>query len=343
MPQYTHQYLEHQADRIEKVLSAYRAPARVRGGMVTPRLIHFHLLPLRGTKISAIANLSEEMALALGVPSARVARNNGHINVEIPRERPAMVKLSKLFNDLIDLPSCSTILGVDDEGAPLLIRLSSPEVAHVLICGTTGSGKTVLARSMILSLARYHSVHDLGLVLIDPKGRGYARLAGLPHMARPIATAPEEAVSMLEWLVKVMETRDQQKTSTPRLVCFIDELADLMMVAGRDMESLLTRLTQRGRSAGIHIVACTQKPTAAVIGSLVKGNFPVRIVGSVASPEDAKVATGIKQTGAEKLQGRGDFILITKGSKYRFQAACANSDYTSHVIELLRGGRKCAG
>lgn len=331
--------LAYQAEKLEQVLAAYKAPAHVQGGMMTPRHVRFHLLPARGTKVSAIAKLAEELALSLGAPSARVERRGGQIEVEIPRPNPGKIKLEALFSQVSDVPHGTALLGVDDEGAPLLLRIASPEVAHALICGTTGSGKTVLARTMILSLARYHGVDNLGLALIDPKGRGYKPLEGLPHLARPVATSAAEAMSVLKWLVRLMEQRDQARASRPRVVCFIDELADLMLVAGSDMEDLLTRLTQRGRSAGIHLVACTQKPTTAVIGSLVKSNFPVRIVGSVASPEDAKVASGIKQTGAEKLLGRGDFLLVLRGSTHRFQAAYASGEFIAQELEKLRGGR----
>ncbi|MFQ5593138.1 MAG: DNA translocase FtsK [Anaerolineae bacterium] len=334
--------LEYQADRLEQVLASYKAPARVRGGTVTSRLVRFHLLPARGTKVSAITNLTEELALSLGASSARVSRRGGQIEVEIPRDQPSVVRLNSLFNQVTDVPNTTAILGIDDEGAPILLRIASPEISHVLICGTTGSGKTVLARTMILSLAKYHSVHDLGIVLVDPKGRGYSPFDGLPHLARPVATTAAAAMNVLKWLVRLMEQRDHSGKNNPRIVCFIDELADLMIVAGHDAEALLTRLTQRGRSAGIHIIACTQKPIAAVIGSLVKSNFPVRIVGSVVSPEDAKVASGVKQTGAEKLLGRGDFLLVLKGSNHRFQAALADPSFIEQTVQNLRGGRKPA-
>lgn len=332
--------LYQQAHQLEQALAAHKAPARVEGGTVTPRHVRFRLMPAYGTRVSKITNLAEELALSLGVSSARVSRRGGRLEVEIPREDGAMVTLDRVFEDVTDVPHGTAILGLDDEGAPLLLRIASPEVAHVLICGTTGSGKTVLARTIILSLARYHSVHDLGLVLVDPKGRGYAPLVGLPHLARPLAETAAEALEVLKWLVALMEKRDTDGVRSPRLMCCIDELADLMLVAGKDFENLLTRLTQRGRSAGIHVVACTQKPTAAIIGSLVKSNFPVRIVGSVVSPEDAKVATGVKQSGAEKLLGRGDFLLAARGMSHRFQAAYASRESIEGQIEVLRGGRR---
>jgi S-DNA-T family DNA segregation ATPase FtsK/SpoIIIE len=322
---------------LEQVLASYRVPARVQGGTVTPRLIRFQLLPAPGTRISAILRLSEELAMALGASSIRVRRRDGQLEVEVPRDDPTPVTLRAVLKLVDEIPPTTAILGLDEDGAPLLLRLASPEVAHVLICGTTGSGKTALARTMILSLARGHSLRELGLVLIDPQGRGYRPLADLPHLARPLATTPEEAESLLAWLVDVMEQRAVESTTTPRLVCFVDELADLMLSGGQQIEAHLTRLVQRGRSVGIHVVACTQKPTAAIIGSLVKSNFPVRLVGSVPSPEDAKVATGLKQTGAERLLGRGDFLLVVKGHVYRFQAAYVPPGEIREMVAQLRG------
>lgn len=332
--------LHYQAQRLERVLAAYRVPARVRRGKITPRLIQFQLLPAPGTRIGAIQRLTEELALALGVASVRVRRKDGQLEVEVPREDPAQVMLRSVLKRITEIPPATAVLGVDEDGVPLLLRLSSPDVAHVLIAGTTGSGKTALARTMILSLALHHSLRDLSLVLIDPQGKGYRPLAALPHLARPLATTAEEAEKVLAWMVKVMEERHRQGLSWPCMVCFVDELADLMLTAGARIEPLLTRLVQRGRSAGIHIVACTQKPTMAVIGSLVKSNFPVRLVGSVTSPEDARVATGLKQTGAERLLGRGDFLLVVRGRVYRFQAAYVPPEEVEDIVAALRGGKR---
>jgi len=330
--------LDYQADRIEAVLASHRVSARILGGIITPRFVRFQLSPSLGTKVSRIAQLSEEMALSLGSPSCRVFRRGAFINVEIPRQNPRTVRLVPLCQQLAVMPPCTAVLGLDEEGVPLLLRLSSPDVAHVLICGTTGSGKTELTRTMIASLAMHNRLGELQLILIDPKGRSYEPFAPLLHLLFPPITDAEEALDRLTWLVEEMEVRDAQGIDRPHLVVFIDELADLMLASGREIERILTRLIQRGRGAGIHVVACTQKPTAAVIGSLVKSNFPVRLVGSVASPEDAKVAAGLAGTGAERLLGRGDFLLVIKGQITRLQAAYISAREIEGVVACLRQG-----
>lgn len=221
-----------------------------------------------------------------------------------------------------------------------MLRLPSPNVAHVLIAGTTGSGKTVLARTILASLAMHNSQRALQMVVVDPKGRGFGPFEGLPHLLVPVVTRVEEALGLLRRLVEEMERRDGEGRSEPRLVVMLDELADLVQMGGHEMEGLLTRLTQRGREAGLHLVACTQKPTAAVIGGLVKSNFPVRVVGSVASPEDAKVATGIARTGAERLLGEGDFVVVAKGQVVRMQAAYVGEGEVRELVARLRAGER---
>jgi S-DNA-T family DNA segregation ATPase FtsK/SpoIIIE len=219
--------------------------------------------------------------------------------------------------------------------------MPSPDVAHVLIAGTTGSGKTELLRTMIASLAMHNRLGEVQLVLIDPKARGLAPFAGLPHLLHPLVNDVGEALSLLRRLVAEMERRDREGISKPKVMVFVDELADLMLVGGREMERVLTRLLQRGREAGVHLVGCTQKPTAAVIGSLVKSNFPVRLVGGETSPDDAKVAAGIAGTGAEKLLGRGYFLVIVKGQVLRLQAAYVSvSEIQEMVTRSREGGRR---
>jgi S-DNA-T family DNA segregation ATPase FtsK/SpoIIIE len=321
--------LNFQADKIEMVLAAHKAPARVWGGRLTPRTIQFHLAPAATTKLTKLESLTEEVALAIGVSSARLTRTHGTLSLEVPRTDSRFVSLAQLNQRLEHDPTLSralacagtAILGLDAEGVPLLLRLASPDVAHCLIAGTTGSGKTELARTLLASLVRHQRPHDLQLALFDPKAHGFAAFARLPHLLFPIASQPDEIVARLGYLVAEMERRDRERIERPHLVIVIDELADLLQACGAPVAGLLTRLVQRGRSAGLSVVACTQKPSAQAVGPLMRANFPVRLVGRVTSPDDARVAAGIGGSGAEKLAGRGDFLLVAGGEVIRFQAA----------------------
>ena len=365
------QMLEYQADRIEAVLAHHKVPARVTGGTVTPRWIRFQVVPALGARIASITGLAEELAAALDAPTVRVARQGATIAVEVPRDDPHPVRLIPLLRGMRNVPPVTAVLGIADDGVPLLIRLPSPDVAHILVAGTTGSGKTALLRAMVLSLAYFNRPQTIDhrpqtidhrpqtvvggpssvvFVLIDPKGSAFRDLEGLPHLARPVIRDPAEAVEALGSLVRLMEVRSRQGYKDTRgeplstcslstCILVIDELADLLMVAGAEAERPLTRLLQRGREAGIHVIAATQKPTAAVIGSLVKANFPVRLVGKVTSPEDARVATGWKGTGAERLLGRGDFIAVAEGQLHRFQAAYIAPEEVSQVVAEIQNQR----
>jgi S-DNA-T family DNA segregation ATPase FtsK/SpoIIIE len=334
------QRLYAQADKIEYVLATHKAPARVTGGRVTPRTIQFHVSPSAATKVAKVENLAEEIALALNASSARISRSNGQINIEIPRDDIQPLRLLDLCGQVQKDAAMAqalsvagtTLLGMATDGFPLLLRVSAPDVAHVLIAGTTGSGKSEAARTMLASLMLYQRARDVQVILVDPKASEFRQFEHLPHLLCPIIKNVEDAVANLEWLVEEMTRRQEQLIVRPRIVLVIDELADLMMQGGGEVESLLTRLVQRGRSAGISVIACTQKPTAAVLGGLVTANFPVRLVGKVTSANEALIASGMAQSGAEKLMGRGDFILVANGEKIRVQMAhVPQSDY-----DLLR-------
>jgi S-DNA-T family DNA segregation ATPase FtsK/SpoIIIE len=328
-----------QADRIEAVLASHKVAGRVWGGTVTPRFIRFQVTTGADTKVSKVTALSEEIALSLGVAATRVYRQNGAIQVEVPREEVGSVRFGPLCERLGSVPAVTALLGVEESGTPLLLRLASPEVVHVLVAGTTGSGKTALVRTVLASLAVFNRQGAVQLVLIDPKGRGFGPLAGLPHVLGRVAATCEEGVQALAWLVSEMERRDREGISSPALVVGIDELADLLATGGKAVEQALQRLAQRGREAGIHLVACTQKPAAAVVSGVLKANFPVRLVGSVVSADDARVAAGIAGTGAEKLLGRGDFLLVAKGEVIRFQAAYLGEAELKELCGRVRGGR----
>jgi DNA segregation ATPase FtsK/SpoIIIE, S-DNA-T family len=333
--------LNFQADRIELVLASHKVPARVTGGTVSPRFVRFQISTPLGVKVRQVAGLTEEIALSLNSPNCRVYRQEGRLHLEVPRPQARAVGLLQLCQRLAaqhphDLPPVTAVLGLDEEGAPLLLRLPSPDVAHVLIAGTTGSGKTALARTIVASLALLNPQRSLQLVLIDPKGRGLSPFAGLPHLLAPVVTDADEAVAMLHRLVAEMEHRDAQRRSEPRLVVVMDELADLLLVGGKPMENALTRLTQRGREAGIHLVVSTQKPSAALLGALIKSNFPARLVGSVASADDARVASGLPATGAERLLGQGDFLVVVKGQLSRLQAAYLDATEVPALVAQLQ-------
>ncbi len=332
--------LEYQSDTIEAVLAKHRVSGRVRGGVVTPRLVKFQLAAQVGTKVSKVAALAEEIAMALGSREARIYRQGSDISVEVPRPKPEPVRLIPLCNRLDRIPPHTSVLGIEDNGTPILLRLTAADVSHVLVAGTTGSGKTALARAILTSLAMQNRQSEVQLVLIDPKERGFGPLTCLPHVLGDIASTPEAAKERLRWLIQEMERRDRAGASRPVLVVAIDELADLLQTGGKAVEKMITRLAQRGREAGIHLVACTQKPTAGQIGSGMVANFPVRLVGTVASKDEARYATGVADSGAEKLEGRGDFLLVTKGDLIRFQSAWMGpDDLHSAVNQLMTGDR----
>ncbi len=332
--------LEYQADQIEMVLHSHKVPGRVLGGVVTPRWVRFEVVPALGAKVSSVARLSEEIALRLGSAGVRVRRQGGTVRVEVPREDGEVVRLLPLAARLGEIPRQAAVLGLDEEGVPLLLRLPSPEVGHVLVSGTTGSGKTALARSMVVSLALHNRQGEVQLVVIDPKGRGYEALWGLPHLVYPVVREVSEAAYVLSELVGLMLERDREGVREPRVIVAIDEMADLVMAGGQGVARSIMRLTQRGREAGLHVIGCTQKPTVDAIGSLVKSNFPVRLVGSVVSAEDAKVASGLPGTGAEKLLGRGDFLLVVKGEVTRFQSAYVSEREIEVIVGKLRVGER---
>ena len=325
--------LDHQADGIEYTLHTHGIEAEVAGGNISPRLIQFHIKLGAGVKYNRVAALSEELALALGVAHCRITRDGYFVKIEVPRPDPEAVQLFPLMRNLPgDLPFNSAVMGLDESGVPLLLRLDSPDIGHILISGTTGSGKTVLARSMIASLALQNQPDELKLLLLDPKGRGYREFNGLPNLVCPVVTDPADGLHRLKWAVRHMEKRDESGINSPLLVIFIDELADLMSIGGREVESLIARLTQGGREAGIHMVACTQKPATSWIA---RSNFPTRLVGRVLSVEEARAASGVAGSGADKLMGRGDFLLLARGEISRVQVAhISPSEMLETVVHL---------
>ena len=311
------------ADRIEAVLRERHAAASIVGGRVLPGFVEMLLRPEPGTKVSQVKALQADIALAVGNDNVRIAQNGTNLAIQIGRERRQFVHLNTLMSQIRPIPQYTAVLGLTEDGSPLLARLSSPEVTHILIAGTTGSGKTSLAHTILSSLCVQHRPYELGLVIIDPKNRdrdGFMRTVER-HLLLPVARDNSMAMTALDKLITVMEKRSVQTEPLPRIIVYIDELADLCMTGGVTVLDAITRIAQRGREAAVHLLLCTQKPSTKAIGSLLKSNLPLRLVGRVTSAEDARIASGQAGCGAEKLSGSGDFIAIAMGKAIRFQAA----------------------
>lgn len=333
-----------QAARIDQVLQAHNLPARVVGGSLTPRAFRFELKAAGEIRVETLAPLSSEIAHATGSREAifTAPTEDGLLRLELARPRTEHVRLLELCARLNEVPPLTALLGLDSDGSPLLLRLPSPAVGHVLIAGMTGSGKTALARTLITSLCMLNPPDSLQMVLVDPKRRGFGALKVLPHLLGDVVTTPEEAIDCLRWVGEQLVLRERTpKTPAgdaplPALVVVIDELTDLLQQGGKRMETLVTQVAQRGGAVGIHLVACMQKPTAGLIGSGIKGAFPLRLVGAVASSEEARYACGLNDSGAEQLVGSGDFLLVAGGQLMRFQAAWLKREELNAIAAELR-------
>ena len=230
------------------------------------------------------------------------------------------------------------MLGLAEDGVPLLMRLSSPDAAHVLVAGMAGAGKTTLLRAVVLSLALRHPLRgELLIVLIDPGGAAFSDLAALPCLARPIVSEPGETGEVLRSLGRMVDRRQQRGETQPPVVVVVDELVEVMRCGGAQAERGLTRLLEGGPGAGMHVVAATESPTSACLGGLIEGHWPLRVVGRTAGVEEARAAGGLKGTGAERLLGRGDFIAVAGERLHRFQAAYVALGEAAEALGALRG------
>ena len=333
MQQFTYNDLARLSNQLELLLYRYKARATVVSGKVLPNFIELLLVPVQGTRMSQIKTLQPDIALGLGCADVRIAQKNQFVAVQLTMKTNlgassltrSPVLLSKLIERLKgqSLQEFTCVLGLCEDGMPLMAQLTSPIVSHILVAGATGSGKTTLAQTIVMSLCIQCRPRQFGLIVIDPKQRAndaFARSVS-DHLLLPVARTVEEATRALERVEDVMLQRVIDEAIQPRLLVYVDEVADLCLSGGKRVMEILTRVAQRGREAGVHLLACTQKPSAKVLGSLLKSNLPLRLVGRVASADDARVAAGMPRTGAERLNGNGDFLAITGADVIRFQAA----------------------
>jgi S-DNA-T family DNA segregation ATPase FtsK/SpoIIIE len=287
-------------------------------------------------KVSAIAQLDKDLQLALGAKSIRIEApvpGKGYVGIEVPNEEAAVVRLrdvmeSDEFKKLADRPLAFT-LGLSVDGTPVAADLAT--MPHLLIAGTTGSGKSVCVNSIIDGLVLRNTPDKLKFIMVDPKRVELTGYNGIPHLVSPVVVELERIVSVLKWVTREMDERYKKFSSVsarniedfnkhlpegeefmPYLVVIIDELADLMMLAPDETERVVTRIAALARATGIHLVIATQRPSVDVVTGLIKANFPARIAFAVAGSVDSRVI--LDQPGAERLLGRGDMLYMSGDS-----------------------------
>ena len=347
------------ARKLEEVMKSFGIEAKVihisRGSSIT----RYELQPHSGVKVSRIKGLSEDIALNLAAPGVRIEApipGKAAIGIEIPNSETRTVYLKDLIeaeeftNHKSPLAFC---LGEDITGAPVISDIA--KMPHLLIAGSTGSGKSVCVNCMIMSLLYRSSPDDLRFIMIDPKVVELSVYNGIPHLLIPVVTEPKKAASALAWAVQEMENRYKQFSqfnirdissynifatnngmeTMPRIVIIIDELADLMMVARDSVEEAINRIAQKARAAGMHLIVATQRPSVDVITGLIKANISSRIAFKVASQVDSKTILDVG--GAEKLIGRGDMLYYPNGSmKFtRVQGGFVSDSEIESVVEFL--------
>ena len=325
-----------QSKFLENVLLDFSISGEIKRVSAGPVVTLYEFEPTAGIKTSKIINLSEDIARNTSSISTRVATVPGKstIGIEIPnkvRENVALKEIisSKEFNNKdIKIP---ITLGKSISGFPIVGDLVS--MPHLLIAGTTGSGKSVCINTLILSILYRHKPDDCKIIMIDPKMLELSIYQGIPHLLTPVITEPKKATTALKWVVKEMEKRYREMTEIgvrnisgfndkassetrkkmPYIVVIVDEMADLMMIAGKEIENYIQRLAQMARAAGIHIVMATQRPSVDVITGTIKANFPTRISFQVTSKIDSRTILG--EQGAELLLGNGDMLFMSSASR----------------------------
>ncbi len=339
---------------LEKILLDFGVEGEVKKVSQGPVVTLYEFEPAPGVKVSKIINLSEDIARNTSSESARIATIPGSntIGIELPKPQRENVFLSEIISESgfkkkdVKLPIA---LGKSISGLPITGDLSA--MPHLLIAGTTGSGKSVCINTIILSLLYKHSPEKCKFILIDPKMLELSTYEGIPHLLCPVITEAKKAASVLGWVVKEMENRyklmtkvgvrnidgynEKHKISMPYIVVIVDEMSDLMLVAGKDIENYIQKLSQMARAAGIHIIMATQRPSVDVITGTIKANFPTRISFQVTSKIDSRTILG--EQGAEQLLGKGDMLYMTSANRIiRIHAPFVSEGEIEKINNFLR-------
>lgn len=349
--------VEANAEIIKETFANFSINVDMEGANIGPRVTQFTLKPPTGVKLTKITALENNLALDLAAHSIRIEApipGKRAVGIEVPNIKPAMVRISSVLqsSQWQELKSpLGFVIGKDISGIPMVTSLD--RMPHLLVAGQTGSGKSVMINTILTSLLYRNSPSDLKLILVDPKRVELAPYNDLPHLLTPVITEPEKCISALKWAVAEMERRYRElaevgkrnigeynnvkkEAGMPYIVIVIDELADLMMMAARDVEALIVRIAQKARAVGIHLVLATQRPSVDVITGLIKANVPARIAFTTASQVDSR--TIIDQIGAEKLLGQGDMLLLTADmpKPKRVQGALISDEETNKVTDFIR-------
>ena len=371
--------LEMTSRLIEKKLKDFGVEVRVVAAAPGPVITRYEIEPATGVKGSQVVNLAKDLARSLSLVSIRVIETipgKNYMALELPNARRQSIRLSEILGSQVynDAKSLLTVgLGKDIIGKPVVADLA--KMPHVLVAGTTGSGKSVGINAMILSLLYKAEPKDVRLLMIDPKMLEMSVYEGIPHLLAPVVTDMKQAANGLNWCVAEMERRYKIMSKTgvrnvagfnqkideakargefihnpfsltpedpeplerlPHIVVVIDELADLMMVVGKKIEELIARLAQKARAAGIHLILATQRPSVDVITGLIKANIPTRISFQVSSKIDSR--TILDQMGAEALLGMGDMLYLPSGTglPIRVHGAFVSDDEVHRVVDYLK-------
>ena len=364
---------------IKSTLAEFGIEVEMEGANIGPRVTQYTMRPPAGVNLSKILARDKELALNLAVDKIRIEApipGTRSVGVEIPNARSADVRMRGIIESQewkrAEEPLTFAV-GKDISGKSVVANLA--KMPHLLIAGTTGSGKSVMTNTLISSLLYRNAPSDLKLIIVDPKQVEMAQYEDIPHLLTPIITSTEKALSAMKWAVNEMEKRyslmaekkvknigdynarvvsketvgikdedgnvqQHDDGKMPYIVIIIDEMADLMMMAGKDLEMLIVRIAQKGRAAGIHLVLATQRPEVKVITGLIKANIPGRIAFAVGSQIDSRIM--LDQGGAEKLLGKGDMLMLTTemmGKPRRIQGAWASDQDITKLTDFLREQR----
>lgn len=355
-------WLQSQSEKLEEALSYFAVQANVIEAVQGPTVTRFELTVGHGTKVSKVRNLTDDLKLALAAEDIRIQApipGTSSIGIEIPNRKPRAVRISEVIETKRFQDSESpleAVLGLSLTGEPVTLDLR--KMPHGMIAGATGSGKSVCINSILVSLLYKASPADLKMLLIDPKMVELAPFNGIPHLLSPVITDVKAATAALKWAVGEMERRYElfahvgarnierynemaekdRKFSLklPYLLIVIDELADLMMMAPADVEVSISRITQKARACGIHLIIATQRPSVDVITGTIKANVPTRIAFSVSSQIDSR--TIIDTPGAERLLGKGDMLYLGNGqsSAVRLQGTFVTDAEIERIIEHVQ-------